>query len=83
MEGQVLNLLEEYFSTLEKTGYVPYGETYRLLAINLLNDLVNVPYAIMSSDQEECLRAALEKLYSCSCLASHFIFGKCCCKDGM
>ena len=43
MEGQVLNLLEEYFSTLEKTGYVPYGETYRLLAINLLNDLVNVP----------------------------------------
>jgi hypothetical protein len=43
MENTLLNMLENYFSILQYTGYLPKQEIYNILILDFLNDLKKQP----------------------------------------
>ena len=70
-----LNAISGYYNNLKHLGYVDYQETFNIIILSFINDLINTfPQYITNSDYDTILKAA-QCLSDKSCLISspHFL----------
>lgn len=69
MDEMVYDALSKYFTTLEKVGYVPYSDVYKLLVLNFYKDFVFNDYrGLITKDDYLLIERALNCLYGTTCL---------------
>lgn len=70
-------VLDNYFSVLEQTGYVSKSDMFKIIAYLFLTDLLQQPYPIMNIGQYDCLKYAKEIIAQNTCLIPNNI----CCNE--
>lgn len=69
MDEIVYNALSSYFGVLEKTGYLPDKEAYKLLVLSFFKDFLFKDYrGILSAEDYRQIELALDCLYGSTCL---------------
>ena len=69
MDEMIYEASEQYFSTLEKLGYLPYSDAEKLLLLAFYRDFVFKDYrGILSKDDYHLIERALDCLYGSTCL---------------
>ena len=69
MREVVYNAIIDYYSALEKMGYLPYSHAEKLLVLSFYKDFVENDYrGIISRDDYAFLEKALDCLFGSSCL---------------
>lgn len=69
MDEYIYNALSGYYSTLEKTGYLPNDISEKLLLLGFYNDFaINDYRGIIDKEDYKLIEKALECLYGTNCL---------------
>ena len=69
--------LDQYFTILSSIGYKKYGEVYTLLAVSIIDEMLDSDLAyFITEDDYKAIGLALEKLWGTSCLIPYRTFLK-------
>ena len=71
----MLSVVDNYYATLEKTGYVKHGTVVRLLAYEFLVDFINNTFFFITEEDYQMIDSLLKKLFTNGgCLLPYPVF---------